>query len=96
MRLRWTTLAANDLYYIVQHIRKDNLLDAVKRASTLYAGCDGLPDFPCRGRQGRIDGAREVGCPGLPSIIVYKIKKSKRRTAVLLSRWALEYGRGDL
>ncbi|MFZ1138130.1 MAG: type II toxin-antitoxin system RelE/ParE family toxin [Candidatus Sulfotelmatobacter sp.] len=74
MRLRWTTPAANDLYNIVQRIRKDNPAAATKVATILYDGCGGLRDFPRRGRKGRIEGTRELVFPGLPYIAVYKIQ----------------------
>ena len=74
MRLRWTIPAANDLYNIVQHIRKDNPTAAVKVATTLYDGCAGLREFPRRGRKGRIEHTRELVFPGLPYIVVYRIQ----------------------
>jgi len=73
MRLRWTTPAAQDLYRIVQHIQRDNSA-AARVASTLYDGCGSLKDFPYRGRQGRIEGTRELVFSGLPYIIVYRIE----------------------
>lgn len=74
MRLRWTTPAANDLYNIVQRIRRDNPASADEVASILYDGCGSLREFPRRGRRGRIEGTRELVFPGLPYIIVYRIQ----------------------
>jgi len=74
MRLRWTTPAANDLYNIVQRIQEDNPAVAAEVATTLYDGCGTLTDFPRRGRKGRIVGTRELVFPGLPYIVVYRIK----------------------
>ena len=74
MRLSWTTPAANDLYHIVQRIRKNNPAAANEVASTLYDGCGNLRDFPRRGRRGRIEGTRELVFPGLPYIVVYRIQ----------------------
>jgi len=74
MRLRWTTLAAQDLYRIVQHIQRDNSTAADRVATTLYDGCATLKDFPYRGREGRIEGTRELVFPGLPYIVVYRIE----------------------
>jgi toxin ParE1/3/4 len=74
MRLRWTTPAANDLYNIVQRIRRDNPAAAAKVAKILYDECGRLRDFPRRGRKGRIEGTRELVFPGLPYIVVYTIQ----------------------
>ncbi len=77
MRLRWTSSAANDLYKIaqrIQRIQEDNPEAATRVAKTLYEGCASLSDFPRRGRNGRIEGTRELVFPGLPYIVVYQIK----------------------
>jgi toxin ParE1/3/4 len=73
MHLRWTTPAANDLYNLVQRIRKDNPAAADEVANILYGGCANLRDFPRRGRRGRIEDTRELVFPGLPYIVVYRI-----------------------
>ena len=74
MRLRWTTPAAQDLYEITQHIRHDNPTAARQVAKTIYDGCASLRDFPQRGRRGRKEGTRELILPGLPYIVVYRIR----------------------
>ena len=68
MRLRWTTLAAKDLYRIVQRIQQDNSTAAARVATTVYDGCNNLKIFPNRGRAGRIAGTRELIFSGLPHI----------------------------
>jgi len=74
MRLRWTTPAAQDLYRIVQRIQKDNPRAASEVAEVLYEGCSRLKQFPRFGREGRIQGTRELIFAGLPYIVVYQIK----------------------
>jgi toxin ParE1/3/4 len=74
MRVRWTTPASIDLYNIVERIEKDNPTAAADVADTVYNGCDTLRNFPRRGRKGRIDRTRELVFPGLPYIVVYRIK----------------------
>ena len=69
MRLRWTNPAANDLYNIVQRIRRDNPAAATKLAKILYDECGRLKDFPRRGRNGRIEGTRELVFPGLLTLL---------------------------
>jgi toxin ParE1/3/4 len=74
MRLRFTTPAADDLYRIVRRIQQDNPAAAAQVARVLYDGCGSLRDFPYRGREGRIEGTRELVFPGLPYIVVYRIR----------------------
>jgi len=74
MRLRWTTPAANDLFHIVQHIRRDNPDAAAKVAKVIYEGCERLVNFPRLGRNGRQPGTRELVFPPLPYIVVYKVQ----------------------
>jgi toxin ParE1/3/4 len=74
MRLRWTSPAANDLYNVVQRIRKDKPSAATDVAKILYDGCGSLKDFPRRGRDGRIEGTRELVFADLPYIVVYRIQ----------------------
>ena len=75
MRVRWTAPAAQDLYNITRHIRQDNPEAARDVARTIYDGCESLEHFPQRGRKGRIEGTRELVLPGLPYIVVYRIKE---------------------
>jgi len=75
MRVRWTTPAAEDLYRIVQQIKQDNPGAAARVAKTLYEGCSNLREFPHLGRQGRIRETRELVFPGLPYIVVYRIRE---------------------
>jgi toxin ParE1/3/4 len=70
MRLRWTAPATHDLYRIVQRIQQDNFTAAAEVARTLYDGCGNLKRFPYRGREGRIEGTRELVFPGLPYVAV--------------------------
>jgi toxin ParE1/3/4 len=75
MRLRWTVPAAQDLYNITRHIRRDSPTAARAVAKTIHDGCAGLEDFPHRGRKGRIEGTRELVFAPLPYIVVYRIKQ---------------------
>jgi plasmid stabilization system protein ParE len=74
MLLRWTTPAANDLYNIVQRIRRDNPAAATKVAKILYDECGHLRDFPCRGRKRRIEGTRELCSPDCLALLCTQFK----------------------
>jgi toxin ParE1/3/4 len=74
MRIRWTAPAAQDLYGITRYIRRDNPSAAREVAKTIYDGCESLVTFPNRGRQGKIQGTRELTFSPLPYIAVYLVK----------------------
>ncbi len=46
MRVRWTAPAAQDLYKITQHIRRDNPTAALEVAKALYDRCESLVNMP--------------------------------------------------
>jgi toxin ParE1/3/4 len=75
MRVRWTAPAAEDLYNITRRIRQDNPAAARQVAKTIYDGCASLAVFPNRSRKGRIEGTRELVFPGLPYIVVTRVKE---------------------
>jgi len=75
MEIRWSVEAADDLERIVQNILQNNPPAARRVAKTLYDGIAGLRDFPNRGRNGRMEGTRELVFSPLPYIVVYRIKQ---------------------
>ncbi|SPE38627.1 putative toxin Y4kP [Candidatus Sulfopaludibacter sp. SbA6] len=73
MRIRWTTLAADDLAGIVEYIRKDKPEAARRVAQTIFDGIAGLRTFPNRGRIGRAENTRELVFAPWPYIAVYEV-----------------------
>ena len=74
MRVRWTTLAADDLYRICEYIKKDNSSAAARVGRLLLDSVANLSNFPEAGRRGRIEGTRELVFSGLPYIVIYRIR----------------------
>lgn len=74
MRVRWTTLAADDLNRIREYIKKDNPSAAARVSRLLLDSIVNLSDFPLAGRRGRIEGTRELVFSGLPYVVVYRIR----------------------
>jgi plasmid stabilization system protein ParE len=60
MEVRWSPEAADDLERIIAHVRRDNPLAARRIADIIYQRCGDLRMFPNRGRQGRVEGTREL------------------------------------
>ena len=73
MQIRWSTAAAEDLFRIAEYIRRENPPAAQHVAKTIYENVGLLSSFPYRGRQGRVEGTRELPVPSLPFIVVYRV-----------------------
>jgi toxin ParE1/3/4 len=73
MEVRWSTPAVEDLERIFRRIEKDSPTAARETVKAIYDGCEGLRDFPHRGRPGRMNGRRELVFA--PYIAVYQVKE---------------------
>lgn len=74
MRVAWTTLARHDLRDIYDYIATDNP-DAARRIQAVVRSRIGsLVDTPFLGRQGRVEGTRELIITGTPYIVAYRIE----------------------
>jgi toxin ParE1/3/4 len=73
MQIRRSTAAAEDLFQIVEFIRRENAPAAQRVATTIYENVGSLRFFPYRGRQGRVEGTRELPILTLPFIVVYRL-----------------------
>jgi toxin ParE1/3/4 len=74
MRIRWTLPAAEALECIADSIARDNPPAAHRVVNTLYDRAEQLADFPLRGRVGCLENTRELLIPGLPYIIIYRVR----------------------
>ena len=73
MRLRWASLASDDLDHIEEYIAEDDPLmgmDVVLRIIDKVELI--LPEHPTAGRIGRVEGTREFVMHGLPFVVVYR------------------------
>jgi toxin ParE1/3/4 len=75
MQIRWSLSAASDLEQIVHFIRSDNPTAAQRVAQTIYDRATALQLYPNQGRQGRVEGTRELALTPLPFIIVYRVQE---------------------
>jgi addiction module RelE/StbE family toxin len=75
MQIRWSPAASDDLFHIVEFIRTENAPAAQRVAKTIYDHVGSLGSFPYLGRQGRVEGTRELAVPSLPFIVVYRVLK---------------------
>ena len=74
MRLEWSPHAVADLNAISEYIEQDRSLETANRiARAIYDSIQDLRTTPHRGRQGRIEGTREMVVSSLPYIVVYQV-----------------------
>jgi len=93
MQIRWSTAAAQDLFLIIEYIRRDNAPAAQRVAKTIYDNVGSLGDFPHRGRPGRVEGTRELPIPSLPFLVVYRVSQDVIEIAGVIhgaQRWPPE------
>lgn len=73
MRVRWTADAAGDLQGICDYIAERRPDSARRIAQAVVQGIAALNTFPNRGRQGRVEGTRELVFPSLPFVGIYEV-----------------------
>lgn len=77
MKIRWSPEAADDLTNLFHYILEQNPSAALRVANKIRENIATLKSFPRLGREGRIEGTRELALPPLPFIVVYRIKKEE-------------------
>jgi plasmid stabilization system protein ParE len=63
MRIHWSTAAAQDLFRIIEYIRRENASAAQRVAATIFEHVGSLSSFPYLGRLGRVESTRELPIP---------------------------------
>jgi len=76
MNLTWTTPAENDLTDILDYIAEDSPSAALGTIDRIEGVALRLIDFPLSGREGSVPGTRELPIPGLPFILVYRVREA--------------------
>jgi toxin ParE1/3/4 len=90
MQIRCSSAASEDVFHIVEFIRKENTSAAQRVANAIYKHVSSLSSFPHMGRQGRVEGIREMPVPSLPFIVVYRVTHDAVETAGVIhgaQRW---------
>ena len=77
MKIRWTDVAAADLKSVHQYLSEHAPARADTIVDRILGGIDVLEQYPNLGRQGRIDGTRELVITGTPFIVFYRLQKSQ-------------------
>jgi toxin ParE1/3/4 len=70
----WLSRARQHLAEIIEYIANDNPTAAISVRRRIEDAAHTLAAHPDMGRQGRIDGTRELVIHGLPYIIPYRVR----------------------
>lgn len=77
MKIRWTAVAADDLKSVHEYLSERAPRQADTIVDRIFAGIDVLEQYPNLGRQGRLEGTRELVIPGTPFIVFYRLRKNQ-------------------
>ena len=77
MKVRWTAIAADDLIAVHEYLSEHAPTRADTIVDRILDGIDVLEEYPNLGRQGRLDGTRELVITGTPFIVFYRLRKSQ-------------------
>ena len=94
MEIHWTLLAEAEAGEIHRYIAADSIAAANRQLDLLLESIYGLSRFPEKGRNGRVDGTRELVVPGTPYIVVYRLKQHNVQILSILHgarRWPAHF-----
>jgi toxin ParE1/3/4 len=77
VKIRWTDVAADDLKSVYKYLSEHAPARAAMIVDRILASIDVVEQYPNLGRQGRIDGTRELVITGTPFIVFYRLRKSQ-------------------
>ena len=84
MRLRYTRRAQRHLDAIAEYIADCSPNAARRVGERIGETTSLLCDFPYIGREGALQGTRELVVPSLPYIVVYRVEVAEQETVVIL------------
>jgi toxin ParE1/3/4 len=77
MKIRWTAVAANDLKAAHEYISEQSVLHADKLIGRILSSIEMLERYPHLGREGRLEGTRELAITNTPFIVFYRIRRNQ-------------------
>ena len=76
MKIKWASIALNDIDEIASYISQDNTAAAYKIVNLIWEKSKLLEQNQNMGRAGRVNGTRELFIEGTNYIIPYRIKNN--------------------
>lgn len=74
MSAEWLNAATRSLRQIHARVAAENPPAARRVVKCIRQTVDRLADFPASGRPGQVEGTRELVVPGLPYLVVYRVR----------------------
>ena len=94
MKLQWTKQANKQLVDAVDYVHLENPKAADRQEKIILKAAESLLKFPSMGREGRVQGTRELPVAETPYIVVYEIGERAIRLLALLhgaQRWPVRF-----
>lgn len=95
MHVRFSNSAEADLDQIHDYIAARNKQAAIRVVVAITSLCDQLGNFPFLGREGRVEGTREISVPRTPYFIVYVISDEYHLDIEAIIHERLQYPEED-
>ena len=76
MNVTWLNAATHSVRRLHARIAADNPPAARRVVERIRQAIDRLADFPASGRRGQVEGTRELVIPGLPYLVVYRVREN--------------------
>ncbi len=77
MGVRWTTPAREQFVSAYEYIADENRVAAARIANKIWKSTELLARHPMAGREGRVEGTRELIVRGTPFIVTYRVQKNE-------------------
>lgn len=74
MKVVWSRRFVQALFREYEFLRSKEPVNALSVRERLIRAASSLAQFPDRGRAWRVPGSRELLVPGLPYVIIYRVK----------------------
>jgi len=77
LNLYWTPLAISHLHSAYDYVAQDNVAAADSLLDRIFTVVEKLAQFPQIGRQGRVEGTRELVIAGTAFVVAYRIRRGQ-------------------
>ncbi len=97
MTIRWMPLAERGLEAAYEYVRQDNENAAKQLVARFFSAVGMLTRYPLAGREGRVQGARELAVARTPYVIAYRIRQDEIQILAVLhgaQRWPTAFLNG--